>query len=52
MRPINKEGWYDCWGDNEAWKKNDRFFDTLEIICAALGIGLLFAYIITKLFIV
>jgi hypothetical protein len=46
MRPLNKEGWYDAWGDNEAWKRNDAFFDRWEAVllgaiggCIAVGLA-------------
>jgi hypothetical protein len=50
MPPLNKEGWYDLWERDS--RTNDRFFDILETILAALFIAFLTVFIINQLFIV
>jgi hypothetical protein len=46
MKPINDNGWYDCWKKNQAWRKNAQWFDTIESTLMILIIGLALALIV------
>jgi hypothetical protein len=45
---LNKEGWYDAWGENRAWKKNEDFFDRWETVSLII-MSVILAAVIAKI---